>query len=88
MSAASCPECTQGKPWNCTGWALDASDELTLCRSVAPRPAGVVTDVPAERPGFMADEGYPVSGDRIARFLDGFPLPDFLWSAVRGEVLP
>ena len=27
----ACPECAQGKPWNCTGWALDDRDEMVQC---------------------------------------------------------
>lgn len=26
-----CPECTQGKHRNCTGWALDAADVVVEC---------------------------------------------------------
>lgn len=26
-----CPECTQGKPGNCTGWAIDNNDNITNC---------------------------------------------------------
>ena len=28
-----CPECAQGKPWNCTGWAINADDEMTDCET-------------------------------------------------------
>jgi hypothetical protein len=27
----ACPECAQGKPWNCTGWAIDDRDEMVQC---------------------------------------------------------
>jgi hypothetical protein len=26
-----CPECAQGKPWNCIGWTLDDADEEVPC---------------------------------------------------------
>lgn len=28
-----CPECDQGKPWNCTGWAIDEDDNMTDCET-------------------------------------------------------
>lgn len=56
----------------------------------------VLAPLPAETerhlPPFMAAEGYPVSGDRIARHMDDpspqhphtrrYPLGDLLWSMV------
>jgi hypothetical protein len=29
-----CPECAQGKPWNCTGWVLDDDDNEAPCATV------------------------------------------------------
>jgi hypothetical protein len=26
-----CPECRDGKPWNCTGWTLDDNDNEVPC---------------------------------------------------------
>ena len=30
-----CPECRDGKPWNCTGWTLNDADELVDCDQAA-----------------------------------------------------
>jgi hypothetical protein len=29
---AACPECRDGKHWNCTGWALDVNDQEVDCQ--------------------------------------------------------
>lgn len=29
-----CPECRDGKPWNCTGWAIDDDDNEVTCDTV------------------------------------------------------
>ena len=26
-----CPECRDGKPWNCAGWTLTDNDEMVDC---------------------------------------------------------
>lgn len=26
-----CPECRDGKPWNCTGWTLTDDDKMVDC---------------------------------------------------------
>jgi len=41
-----CPECRDGKPWNCTGWTLTDDDEMVDCdqapglNAVGSEPAG------------------------------------------------
>ena len=36
MNALLCPECRDGKPWNCAGFAFDADDNETPCQGTEP----------------------------------------------------
>lgn len=52
-----------------------------------------IIDIPTERPWCMADEGYPVDGDKLAAHLDDpghgkvrrFEIGDLLWPMVAGS---
>ncbi|RLK47634.1 hypothetical protein C7474_2229 [Microbacterium telephonicum] len=35
MTAPVCPECRDGKPWNCTGWTIDNDDNMTTCEGTS-----------------------------------------------------
>ena len=32
MTRHVCPECRDGKPWGCVGWAIDDDDNMVECQ--------------------------------------------------------
>lgn len=33
MTTPVCPECRDGKPQNCTGWAINDNDQIVECEA-------------------------------------------------------